>query len=106
MVLLTLGNRVQNLIRQYIYRDQWDYSHVPSFGGGPRTRRHHVDHCIETTRMNLMCLGDVTPYLVESDPAMLNGVVPKFNGLHKCRNYGKLIDWVKGNVVFSTVAED
>ena len=56
--------------------------------------------------MNLLCLGDVTPYLVDSDPTMPNGVVPRFNGLHKCRDYGKLIDWVKENVVFSTVAED
>jgi hypothetical protein len=91
----------QNLVRQFIYRDHWDYSQLPSFSGGNKTRRHHVDHCIETLRNVLTCLSDVSLYvLVESD----EGGKVETRGLpHKCRKYHQMVDWVNSNSVFDTV---
>ncbi|PCG89627.1 Protein of unknown function DUF3328 [Penicillium occitanis (nom. inval.)] len=92
-----------NLIRQYTYRDEWDYSALPSFDGSPQLVRHHVDHCIETLRINLMCTADVTPYLIEINPARRLGEDPNFNTLHKCRKWDKLVEWAKEHEVFRTV---
>jgi hypothetical protein len=50
----------------------------------------HVDHCIETIRMSLMCYADVTPVLVEITPERKAGRKADFNVHHKCRNYEKI----------------
>ena len=89
----------QNLIRQYTYRDEYDYTKHPSFQGPQYLLRTHVDHCIETIRLNLMCIGDVTPLLVKIDPSSPNGESPDFDTLHKCRKFDKLQEWMKGHVV-------
>ncbi|KAI9038100.1 oxidase ustYa family protein [Aspergillus affinis] len=94
-----------NLVRQYIYRDYWDYSKVASFSGGNKTVRHHVDHCIETIRMNIMCLSDVTPFLIEEDPRAPGQLRANHNIVRKCRKYGAMVDWVKENTVFMTAGK-
>lgn len=91
-----------NLIRQYTYRDQWDYSGLPSFEGTPQLVRHHIDHCIETLRINLMCTADVTPYLIELNPNRRLGEDPNFDTLHKCRKWDKLVHWAKSHEIFRT----
>lgn len=68
--------------------------------------RWHVDHCIETLRMNLMCTADVTPYLIWNDPDGFNGESPSFNTLHKCRKWEPIVDWVKDHVVFNGTAKE
>ncbi|RAK97891.1 oxidase ustYa family protein [Aspergillus ibericus CBS 121593] len=89
-----------NLVRQFIYRDHWDYSKLPSFSGGEKTRRHHVDHCIETLRLVFSCQSDVTPYYLVTG----HGGKTESRGLpHKCRKYSKLVDWVNSHSVFDTV---
>ncbi|KAM6488156.1 hypothetical protein HDV62DRAFT_14818 [Trichoderma sp. SZMC 28011] len=89
-----------NLVRQFIYRNHWDYSKLPSFSGGDKTRRHHVDHCVSTLRMVLTCSSDVTPYVLETSPT--GKIVGK--GLpRKCRVYPDLVQWVNGHSVFSSV---
>ncbi|KAA8650342.1 hypothetical protein EYZ11_000706 [Aspergillus tanneri] len=95
-----------NLIRQYTYRDDWDYSNEASWHGGPEMVRWHVDHCIETLRMNLMCTADVTPYLIWNDPDGFNGESPSFNTLHKCRKWEPIVKWVKEHVVFNGTAKE
>ncbi|KAJ5956415.1 hypothetical protein N7501_010694, partial [Penicillium viridicatum] len=90
----------QKLVRQFIYRDHWDYSKLPSFSGGEKTRRHHVDHCIETLRMVFACQSDVTPYYLVTSQ---DGRVESRGLPHKCRKYSKLVDWVKSHSVFDTV---
>ncbi|PLB50806.1 hypothetical protein P170DRAFT_425107 [Aspergillus steynii IBT 23096] len=94
-----------NLVRQYIYRHDWDYSKVASFSGGNKTVRHHVDHCIETIRMNIMCLSDVTPFLMEQDPRTPGQLRGNHNIVRKCRKYGAMVDWVKDNTVFMTAGK-
>ncbi|KAI1168254.1 hypothetical protein F5B18DRAFT_658592 [Nemania serpens] len=90
-----------NLVRQFIYRDHWNYSQLPSFSGGEKTRRHHVDHCIMTLKTVLTCDSDVTPYVFrrsESDGETVSVGFPR-----KCRTYSNLVSWVKEHSVFSTV---
>ncbi|PYI06049.1 hypothetical protein BO78DRAFT_418943 [Aspergillus sclerotiicarbonarius CBS 121057] len=89
-----------NLVRQFIYRDHWDYSQLPSFSGGDKTRRHHVDHCIETLRMVFACQSDVTPYYLATSQ---RGTVESRGLPHKCRKYPMLVDWVNAHSVFDTV---
>ncbi|KAB8276944.1 hypothetical protein BDV30DRAFT_235187 [Aspergillus minisclerotigenes] len=50
-----------DLVRQYTYRDEYDYSLNPAFLRQPSVFYNHVDHCIETLRINIMCTADVTP---------------------------------------------
>lgn len=95
-----------NLVRQYTYREDWDYSGAASWHGGPEQVRWHVDNCIETLRMNIMCAGDVTPYLIWNDPEGFGGESPGFNTLHKCRRWEPIVDWVKDHVVFNGTARE
>ncbi|KAE8374158.1 hypothetical protein BDV26DRAFT_284484 [Aspergillus bertholletiae] len=88
-----------DLIRQYTYRHEYDYSKTPAFDAEPHMVRAHIDHCIETIRMYLMCVGDVTPYLMISAPSRPLGELPDFNTKHKCRNYTKLQEWMRENTI-------
>jgi hypothetical protein len=51
----------KNTIRQYTYRNEYDYSNVTAFRAPDEVVRGHIDHCIETVRKALMCASDVSP---------------------------------------------
>ncbi|TDZ21043.1 Cyclochlorotine biosynthesis protein O [Colletotrichum orbiculare MAFF 240422] len=87
-----------NLVRQFTYRDSYNYSMEVPFGDTAAMLRLHVDHCIETIRLNLMCAGDVTPFLVTLDPQNKLGESPDFETLHRCRRFDKLAEWSKSHV--------
>ncbi|KAK2779161.1 hypothetical protein CKAH01_11420 [Colletotrichum kahawae] len=87
-----------NLVRQFTYRDSYNYSMEVPFGDTAAMLRLHVDHCIETIRLNLMCAGDVTPFLVTLDPQNKLGESPDFETLHRCRKFDKLAEWSKSHV--------
>lgn len=53
----------------------------------------HVDHCIETLRLSLMCAADVTPMLVLKDESKESGTSADFNTFHKCRNFDAILEW-------------
>lgn len=65
----------------------------------PETNRVHVDYCIESLRLSLMCHGDMTPLLVTKDREEQSGWRADLNTHHKCRNFTKLQEWVKAHVV-------
>ncbi|KAI1203983.1 hypothetical protein F5X97DRAFT_337845 [Nemania serpens] len=90
-----------NLVRQFIYRDHWDYSHLPSFSGGDKTRRAHVDHCIETLRMVFTCNSDVTPYTLRKSSISGNTIGRSYP--RKCRVYSGLVGWVNSHSVFDSI---
>ncbi|KAK1564008.1 uncharacterized protein LY79DRAFT_573809 [Colletotrichum navitas] len=60
--------------------------------------RRHVDHCIESIRLNLICTGDVTPFLVTLNPKNKLGESADFETLHKCQKFVKLAEWSKTHV--------
>ncbi|KXX81085.1 hypothetical protein MMYC01_202794 [Madurella mycetomatis] len=84
-----------DFIRQYTYRDQYDYSRQPAFDGTPEQVREHVDHCINSLRIHLQCTSDVTPYLIKRDARRPLGIDPDFNTQHKCRDFQRIHKWAK-----------
>ena len=56
--------------------------------------RMHVDHCIETLRLALMCFADVTPILMLDDPESPEGIRANFRSQHKCRNFDRIEEWM------------
>ncbi|KAH8807267.1 hypothetical protein F5884DRAFT_880153 [Xylogone sp. PMI_703] len=86
-----------NLVRQYTYRDHYNYNDLPAFDQGPAMLLDHVEHCIEMLRIVLMCASDETPYLIESNRNGDEVVYP--NSQRRCRNFQKLIDWAEEHVV-------
>ncbi|OCK99890.1 uncharacterized protein K441DRAFT_535822 [Cenococcum geophilum 1.58] len=97
-----------NLIRQYTWIDYYrTHSRIVStplpFKDSEIGIRMHLDHCIETLRLTLMCHGDTTPLLVIDDPELPIGVGADFSSHHKCRNFEVLRKWTKGNQIQPTV---
>ncbi|KAM3478486.1 hypothetical protein MY8738_005944 [Beauveria namnaoensis] len=66
--------------------------------------RAHVDHCVETLRLSLMCFGDVTPMLLLTQDGTLNTSTADFNVHHKCRNYEQIRDFVDASAVDPVIA--
>jgi hypothetical protein len=54
----------------------------------------HVDHCIETLRLGIMCTSDITPVLLERNNYNNLGTSLDFNVHHKCRNFDKIAQYV------------
>ncbi|KAI9726999.1 MAG: hypothetical protein M1834_008581 [Cirrosporium novae-zelandiae] len=104
---------VENLIRQYTWYLSSSYNKtttsspqnppipVPipgSFLASSEVgNRMHVDHCIETLRLTLMCQADVTPFLVYLDPEAPMGERVDFNTHHRCRDWGRVVEWMGVN---------
>jgi hypothetical protein len=66
-----------------------------------------IDHCIELIRIDMMCQADVTPYfIVEASlgdaPDDLN---IDFSVFKKCRDFGKIKDWMKDHVAIESVRD-
>ena len=90
--------------RQYIGRDSYPDDLLPSLfkHNSPLVVSAHVDHCIETLRLALMCNADVTPYLLyekEAEPGLGVPAREDFQALHKCKTFDRLLDWVNTNGV-------
>lgn len=86
------------MIRQYTYLDSYE---VPpeGFQKSSEMSRTHVDHCIETLRIHLMCAGDVTPVLVRLNDSTPLGAEADFSTHHKCRRFDKLTEWMEMHAV-------
>ncbi|KAL5366465.1 hypothetical protein BJX96DRAFT_169954 [Aspergillus floccosus] len=92
-----------NLIRQHSYKEYYDVDgrRPPGLTDSPATLRKHLDHCIDILRQNIMCNGDasvITHNWVEG----YQFPYPNFNTKHKCRNFGRIVEWEKKNQVYST----
>ncbi|KAE8404364.1 hypothetical protein BDV37DRAFT_282913 [Aspergillus pseudonomiae] len=59
----------------------------------------HIDHCLETLRLNMMCTADVTPVMIVADETAPLGRYVDFNTMHKCRNFWDIRAWVDQNKV-------
>ena len=86
------------MVRQYTYRNEYDYSNVTAFRAPPAVVRGHIDHCIETLRKAIMCTADVTPVLFLNDAARLSGRKSDFNIRKKCRDFGRIQQWTWENM--------
>lgn len=79
----------------HTWRDHYSEEDMPEDLVDPVAGRMHVDHCIETLRLSLMCYGDITPVLIYEDAASAIGRRADFNTHHKCRNFDKIRDFVE-----------
>ncbi len=90
---------LKNLIRKYTYQDAWDYTNQTEWASGRDVLRTHVDHCIETLRVALMCFADTTPVLIYIEPRLPAGIAGDFETLHTCRKFDDLKAWAADRAV-------
>ncbi|PYH80072.1 hypothetical protein BO82DRAFT_433670 [Aspergillus uvarum CBS 121591] len=88
-----------NVLRQYIGRDEYPEGLLPRIlkQNSPLAIRAHVDHCIETLRLALMCNADVTPYLLYEKEVESPLQVPAredFEAFHKCKKFDSIVFWI------------
>lgn len=93
----------QNLLRQQswglkAFDRSWGELY-PSFMQDRIITRIHIDHCIETLRLSLMCSADITPVLFVYNENGVRGFEADFNIPNKCRDFNKIVDYVKENGV-------
>ncbi|KAI1118047.1 hypothetical protein F5Y14DRAFT_400928 [Nemania sp. NC0429] len=100
-----------NLVRQYTWRDYYDEHLREWLDAGDNHKmvdlnvssdrsvgdRMHVDHCIETLRLQLMCNADLTPMLVLKDDSVAVGSKADFDVHHKCRRWDRLVEWQRAH---------
>lgn len=91
-----------DMIRQYTYRDEYDYSKQVAFDGTPKQIRTHVDHCINSLRVFLQCKVDIAPYLNVVAPERLLGLDVDFNTQHKCIDFDKIRSWARKHELDTT----
>ncbi|KYK57931.1 hypothetical protein DCS_04944 [Drechmeria coniospora] len=86
-----------DMIRRYTYRNEYNNETIPADirHVGETDLRDHVDHCITTLRLAIMCTGDVTPILMERDPDNVMNVFPDMRTPHKCRRFDKIQEWFR-----------
>jgi hypothetical protein len=61
--------------------------------------RGHLDHCVEILRMQLQCSAEMTPILTEEGLPGHILPTPDFNVIHMCKNFDKLKEWTRANVL-------
>ena len=93
----------QSLIRQYTWLGYYDrhpdrVEKPNDLNDSDVGLRIHVDHCIETLRLSLLCLADTTPFLYEIENEDDLGS-SDFNNHHKCRNFDKVLEFWKAHTV-------
>ncbi|KAJ9134414.1 Tat pathway signal sequence [Pleurostoma richardsiae] len=90
-----------NLLRMRIHKDYYIniYSDIQEEEEGLQA---HVDHCIETLRINLMCTSDIGIFTFREYPEYgyeEGDFWPDFSTLHTCRNFDGIHKWAVDNVV-------
>ncbi|KAH6630578.1 hypothetical protein B0J18DRAFT_105686 [Chaetomium sp. MPI-SDFR-AT-0129] len=88
-----------NLLRQFTWKEH--YSHTGGDIDAPVADiRGHVDHCLETLRMNLMCQADIGVFTFKVYPELGdNDPWPDFSTLHTCRNFEDIRTWARDRAV-------
>ncbi|KAH8760343.1 hypothetical protein F5883DRAFT_465163 [Diaporthe sp. PMI_573] len=85
-----------NLVRQYTYRHEYDYSNLRDFANVKIPITEHVEHCLEILRTKLMCDADTTPFLAHWNNE--EGITIDTTTSRKCRNFGNMVDWANSHI--------
>ncbi|KAF7589386.1 hypothetical protein BBP40_004329 [Aspergillus hancockii] len=95
--------RCLNLIRLRIHQKEYEeeFGHPPEQFDRKKAAltATHIDHCLETLRLNVMCTADVTPVMIVVDDTAPLGRYVDFDIMHKCRNFWDIRTWVDQNRV-------
>ena len=90
------------MIRQYTWRDYYR-QHTDRVATPVDLRdtevglRMHVDHCIESLRISLMCHADVTPFLIAEAPERFVKLKADFSPHRRCRKLEPLVKYMEEN---------
>ncbi|KAH8898705.1 hypothetical protein GQ53DRAFT_816936 [Thozetella sp. PMI_491] len=85
-----------NLLRQYTYHHEYNYSYVHAFVNEHVPIMVHVEHCIDMLRVKLECETDTSLYPVSKVPA--KGIVIHAHPERACRNFSKVVDWANTHI--------
>lgn len=100
----------QNMVRQYTYRHEYDYSHVHAFHIPNIRALEHVEHCLEMLRARIQCDGEIALYPVTRAEPRENGsgypveknkkrlTIRSERPKRRCRNFSKLVAWANSHL--------
>ncbi|KAI1119425.1 hypothetical protein F5Y14DRAFT_395250 [Nemania sp. NC0429] len=87
-----------DIVRMSLYRDRYDKHFYKPDGSVDYCKWLHVDHCLDQVRQALLCNADVSVvYFQWSD--VVEGLRPRVDNKHTCRDYSKILDWAKSRSV-------
>jgi hypothetical protein len=84
------ANFGQHLIRQYTFRDSYDFSGAIFWNQPEKKLLEHVEHCIENIRAVLECNADVAPYLIYRNVSADSRMQLNLEKQAKCSDFEKL----------------
>ncbi|KAJ6437215.1 slyX domain-containing protein [Purpureocillium lavendulum] len=94
-----------DIVRMALYRDRYDKHFYYPNGTVDYCKWLHVDHCLDQVRQALMCQADVSVvYYAWSN--ITQGMRPRVDNMHTCRNYTKILEWATGRGGFGSVPKD
>lgn len=92
-----------NMVRLKIYQKEYEeeFGYPPSQFEPEKAAvtATHIDHCLESLRLSMMCTADVTPVMIVVDDTAPLGRWVDFTTMHKCRNFWDIRAWVDQNKV-------
>ncbi|KAF2098244.1 hypothetical protein NA57DRAFT_77036 [Rhizodiscina lignyota] len=89
-----------SLLRQYTFKDSYDFSDRRFWYQAPDVLFEHVEHCIENIRSIIHCNADVTPYLIERDlHSDMHHMRLNLNKSAKCRNWDNIMRYGRENTL-------
>lgn len=81
-----------DVVRMALYRDRYDKHFYFPNGTIDYCKWLHVDHCLDQVRQALVCSADTSVvYYAWSD--VVQGLRPRVDNMHTCRNYTKILEW-------------
>lgn len=86
-----------SVLRRSLYPRRYNSSLVNADGTVDYHRWHHVDHCLETVRRDVLCHADTAATTWEWVEATQMTIRPETR--HVCRDFDKLSDWAYGRHV-------
>ncbi|KAF2731519.1 hypothetical protein EJ04DRAFT_442867 [Polyplosphaeria fusca] len=89
--------RCLNLVRMATYPEYFPKlsSDIKDGSGDVRI---HLDDCIESLRMSLMCLSDVNVFTFH-DKSGFKNPIPDYESHHVCRNFDDIKQWALNNAM-------
>ncbi|KAF1912993.1 hypothetical protein BDU57DRAFT_589758 [Ampelomyces quisqualis] len=87
-----------NLLRMSTYPEHYTELWQSDTNGEAEKVRAHLDHCVETLRMNLMCMADVNVFTFHPVEGG-EGYRPDYESAHVCRNFEGIRKWAVEHAV-------
>ena len=83
-------------MRQFTYRETFNYSYLHAFNNPNVGILEHVEHCLELLRIKLICEADTTPHNLI--PGAGDRMLITLGGTRTCRDFQKMQDWAHEHI--------